>query len=126
MKWAIGLSLCMMGIVGCAHKAPEEFPISYWCGPPEKFVTQERYNEIHDANFTVAFPACGAFGDRCNEPYRILTYCKQAKLKAFIIAPGMPLAINSPETRAAADRIIAQYRGEPALAGYFLADEPGP
>ncbi len=97
MKWAIGLSLCMMGIVGCAHKAPEEFPISFWCGPPEKFVTQDRYNEIREAHFTIAFPACGGGTDALN--HRILAYCKQAKLKAFIVAPGMPQAINRPPIR---------------------------
>ena len=35
---------------------PEQFPISYWCGPPAKFTTLERYKEIKEANFTYAFP----------------------------------------------------------------------
>src|SRR4051812_34173788 len=124
MKWVAGFALCMLGIVGCSHQAPEEFPISYWCGPPEKFVTQERYDEIRSANFTIAFPACGGATDAMN--HQILAYCQHAKLKAYIIAPGMPQVVNSPETKAAADKIIAEYRSEPALAGYFLADEPGP
>jgi hypothetical protein len=124
MNRPLAFCLCMLGMLGCAHKAPDEFPISYWCGPPEKFVTQECYNEIRAANFTIAFPACGGATAELN--HRLLKYCKRAHLKAFIIAPGMPQAMSTPESRAQADKIIAEYRNESALAGYFLADEPGP
>ena len=29
--------------------AADDFTISYWCGPPAKFTTLERYKEIKDA-----------------------------------------------------------------------------
>src|SRR5262249_6407857 len=32
------------------------FPIGFWCGPPDKFVTPERFKQIAAANFTFTFP----------------------------------------------------------------------
>jgi hypothetical protein len=61
---------------------PEQFPISYWCGPPAKFTTLERYKEIKEANFTYAFPIYPS-GD-VEQTKRQLEYCQQVGLKAFI------------------------------------------
>src|SRR5205085_2805994 len=71
---------------------PQNFPISYWCGPPGEFVTLERFQEIKDANFTYVFPSCGSVSPELN--HKILDLCQQVGLKAFIQDPQMPLAMT--------------------------------
>ena len=56
-----------------APPQPEEFTISYWCGPPAKFLTAERFAEVKEANFTLAFPPCGGLTVEQNR--KMLDYC---------------------------------------------------
>jgi chondroitin AC lyase len=103
---------------------PETFPISYWCGPPPQFTTIERYREIKDAGFTVVFPPCGGATPELN--HKILGFCKELGLRAFVQDPHMPLAIGGDaKPKAAIDAIVREYADESALAGYFITDEPG-
>src|SRR5436305_1171567 len=55
------LGTLLMGIANSqAQNAwpPKVFPISFWCGPPEPFITVEQYRRIADAGFTVVMPPC--------------------------------------------------------------------
>src|SRR3954454_5296503 len=98
---------------------PDVFPISYWCGPPPQFTTIERYRQIKDAGFTVVFPPCGGATPELN--HRILAWCKELGLRAFVQDPRMPLAIGADaKAKAAIDTIVKEYANEPALAGYFI------
>jgi hypothetical protein len=102
---------------------PERFPISYWCGPPPKFVNAERFREIKDANFTYVMPVCGGATPELNQT--ILDLCRQFGLKAFLQDPRLPLAIAGSSGAAdALDAIVRDYSKHPALAGYFVTDEP--
>ncbi len=103
---------------------PDVFPISYWCGPPPQFTTLERYQEIADAGFTYAMPPCGGATPEGNK--KILEYCQKVGIKAFLQDPRMPIGIGPKgEGKAQIDAIVKDYANYPALAGYFITDEPG-
>jgi hypothetical protein len=103
---------------------PDVFPISFWCGPPSDFVTLERFKEIADAGFTYAMPPCGPTTPEVNK--KILDYCKQVGIKAFLLDPRMPVGFGPKgEGKERIDEIVKDYQNHPAFAGYFLTDEPG-
>lgn len=107
--------------------APETFPISFWCGPPEAFLKLERFREIKEAGFTHVMPSCDATAAVPLERNRkILNLCHQVGLKAFIAESRMPAAVSTvADAKARLDAIVNDYKDHPALAGYFMADEPG-
>src|SRR5690349_25092420 len=103
----------------------DSFAIGFWCGPPGKFTTLERYQEIKDAGFTIVFPPCS--GATVETNHKILDYCQQLGMKAFIGDSRVPVGgATDPKVRAGIDAAIAEYSKHSALAGYFIADEPGP
>jgi hypothetical protein len=122
-------SLC--ALVSFAHAAdeksaynPEEFTISYWAGPPPQFSTPDRYKEIKEANFSLAF--FPSWGMTVADNRNMLDFCQQVGLKAVIHDGRIPLAINgSADAKKTINQIIADYADHPALLGYFIADEPG-
>ena len=72
MKLRYLVFLAMLGPVGSfgqalakapAAKVEVPFIISYWWGVPVAETTLERYQEIADCGFNVAFPACDIWGD---------------------------------------------------------------
>lgn len=102
----------------------DDFPISFWCGPPEKEISLVRYQEIKDAGFNILMPPCGDKGDpRVNQ--QILDMAEFVGLKAYIFDSAMPTSLSRPEAVTAIDEIVESYRDHPAFAGYFIADEPG-
>src|SRR2546425_5086940 len=88
---------------------PKEFPISFWCGPPEKFATPDRFKEIAEAGFNYTFPACeGPFTPEGNR--KILDGAQSAGIKAFIFDERMPLSITGiPDATARLDSIVKEY-----------------
>jgi hypothetical protein len=129
---------------------PSEFPISYWVGPPDAELqppfppgcepwigtAQTRYQQVADAGFTFAMPSenhClpGIATPQLNLKY--LDAAREAGLKAFLQDTRIdaicdkrnphPVPLSAVDTRAL-DSVIADYHGHPALAGYFLIDEP--
>lgn len=104
--------------------APEEFLISFWCGPPPQETTLERYREIAGAGFNAVLPPCG--GPITPELNRqILGLCAQTGLKAIVSDPRLEGGeAGSTELAAALDGVVADYSRSPALLGYFLQDEP--
>jgi hypothetical protein len=102
---------------------PGEFVLSYWSGPPAAFTTLQRYREVKEANFTVAFPADGGLSIEQNK--KLLDFCQQVGLKAVISDGRMCQAIGGSEPRKnGLDAIIADYGSHPALFGYHIVDEP--
>lgn len=114
------------------------FIISYWCGPPRSETTVERYREIRDCGFNVAFPAIDQLwsppspeSDAHNQRY--LEACREAGLAALVWDGGIPkgdgwprpTAAEIPGIHRALDGLIAKYAGQPAFLGYVLADEMG-
>lgn len=109
---------------GAAVWTPRAFPISFWCGPPSRFLTLDRFREIKNAGFTHVQPPCG--GATAAENQKILELCRKTGLKAFISDRRMPLALTgAPDARAQIQAVINDYKNYPALEGYSLTDEPG-
>jgi hypothetical protein len=117
--------ICGFILFAAAARAEQpEFVISYWCGPPAKFLSLQRFQEVKEANFTVAFPPCGGFSVEQNK--QMLDYCQQVGLKAIIADGRMVHAISGKEeNKAKLDAIIKDYSSHPALLGYHIVDEPG-
>lgn len=106
---------------------PDRFPIGFWCGPPDKFVTPERFKQIADAGFTFTTAACAGAAATPESNRKILDAAKSAGLKAFILDARMPLGIGADGgAKARLDAIVADYASHPALGGYLLTDEPSP
>lgn len=101
------------------------FPISFWCGPPDKFISAERFQEIKEAGFTHVMPPCGGAAN-VERNRKILDFSQQAGLKAFIADGRMTTSITGvADAKARLDAIINDYKMHPALAGYSITDEPG-
>ncbi|MCC6445049.1 MAG: hypothetical protein IT210_16525 [Armatimonadetes bacterium] len=121
-----GMMIMLLLSATAAQAAPKinsSFMISFWCAPPRSETTLERYKEIADCGFNVVLPPCDATDLETNR--KILDYCKTLGLKA-IIADSRIMARQpqDPVFAANLDAVIGDYAGHPALAGYFLTDEP--
>jgi hypothetical protein len=104
---------------------PEKYPISFWCGPPPKFVNDQQYQRIADANFTLIMPSCSGGGTPADNR-KVLDTAQAFGLKAFLSDGRMPLSTSgSADAKQKLDAIVADYAAHPALAGYFITDEPG-
>ena len=101
----------------------KRFILSFWCAPPEEHTSLERYREIAECGFNVVLPPCAAWSVPLNK--QILDLCQKTGLKA-IIGDGRVLAKqpDDPDFASNLDSLIADYVHHPALAGYFLVDEP--
>jgi hypothetical protein len=101
------------------------FIISYWCGPPSGGNYDAQYAEVAECNFTHAmYPNNGGSPEQNKA---ILDACEKHGLK-YIPYDGRVLAHGpgDPQFAANLDAMIAEYGNHPALAGYFMGDEPGP
>ena len=97
----------------------EPFIISFWHDPP---ATLERYQELAECDFTLA----ASEAQTATEGMAVLDLCAQTGLKAMLIDPRITGAVDAhdgwqDEVKAA----VADYRGHPALWGYYITDEPG-
>src|SRR5438874_2721370 len=110
-------SLAGAGFAPAPEWNPKSFPISFWCGPPDPFITVERYREVVAAGFNYLMPPCeGASLPERN--HRILDTAKVAGLKAFLQDQRMPMAMTGvPDAKQRLDTIIADYAKHPAFAG---------
>ncbi len=86
----------------------DRFVISFWVDPPAGEITDARYKEIADANFTVVH---GAFGPATDADLKKqLELCKKYGLKL--------IAKSSLTT-------LGKLADDPVVWGYHLIDEPG-
>jgi hypothetical protein len=108
--------------VCAAPTTQPQFEIGFWLGPPEKFTTIERYREIKDANFTIAFPPLTTPSPQLN--HKILDLCEQVGLRAMIADERMPQSLAEKDARSQIEAIVKDYAQHPALYGYFIKDEP--
>jgi hypothetical protein len=123
MKRLVLLIILYLAVAALAAEQAGGFTISYWCGPPASFLSQDRFDEIKAANFTLAFPPCGAMTVEQNR--KMLDYCQKAGLRAVIQDRRMVRKISGNATaKEQLDAIIKDYSDHPALFGYFIADEP--
>jgi len=128
-----------VGIEPAPSSFDPAFIISYWWGVPVAETTLERYQEIADCGFNVAFPACDIWGDEKMDGSptndlnnrKFLDMCQKVGIKGMIWA-GMPVGDWSEPTpeevvkiQKSLDAKIAKFSSHSALSGYFVADEPG-
>ena len=103
--------------------SPLEFPISFWCGPPEPHITLEQYRRIREGGFNYVMPPCSGATRETN--LKSLDLAKQTGLKVFVSDGRIPANVPADEAgRKALDAALAEYSRHPALAGYFVGDEP--
>ncbi len=123
MRFPTRLLFVLLVLPYSAHAA-DDFTLSYWFGPPPRFTTLERYQEIQAANFNVALPAGGSMTVEQNR--KMLDHCQAVGMKAIIMDPRMIYSIDgNPKNKQALDAIIKDYSDHPALLGYHIVDEPG-
>jgi len=148
VSWVFGtLVLCSLSLSHSARAAEADtartpapnvpFIISYWVGPPKSETTLERYKEIAECGFNVAYPAennLWAKADKAQEEHnrKYLDLCQQAGLKAFlwdgnVTACGgwdkAPKPEEIPHIKKTLDGMIARYSSHPAFLGFVLGDE---
>ncbi|MCE5249519.1 beta-galactosidase [bacterium] len=92
-------------------KSPDPLPILAWLGPPAEHTIYSRYREMADAGFNQSF---SGFPD-ADAMAKALDIAKAANVKLFISIPELS---KDPEG------IARRFKNHPALAGYYLRDEP--
>jgi hypothetical protein len=94
-----------------AATAAESIPILAWGGPPADQTSVERYKELAEAGFTHNY---SGFGNA------------QAMLSALDIAQaaGVKAFVSVPELKADPEGTARKFKDHPAVAGYYLRDEP--
>jgi hypothetical protein len=126
----ISLVACLCTMASAAPKIADlpasfgdQFPISFWCSPPEKFITVEECRKIAEAGFTLVMPPCSSVDSRIN--HKILDTSQAVGLRAIIMDTRMPMSVTGvADAKARLDAIVADYSKHPALAAYFVVDEP--
>lgn len=115
MIWVLLMAVAIALAATPSQSAPQSdrfvqdrFVISFWVDPPASEITDARYKQIADANFTVVH---GAFGPKTMaDVKKQLALCKKYDLMAIIKGDIVPIE-KLPEG--------------PNLWGYHLIDEPG-
>lgn len=150
---AVALALLVVpGLSGCSDSpspvrvpdlevpSPEPLPPgnvvrSFWCGPPSDHVTPQRVAEIADAGFDLALPTCAGWLDSAAN-HRLLDAAYARGLRVMVGDQRMPtlhdwspLLPKMKRTLTDDDRqtiaaIVADYGAHPALAGYYVDDQP--
>ena len=96
------------------------FFITHWYGIRPDFISRERLVEAAEAGFDVI--EC-RYDTATN--LRVLDWCRELGLRAFLWDDRMQLAIDeAPGWEVALDGMIADYAGHPALDRFFVRDEP--
>jgi hypothetical protein len=113
-------------VVNADDRAPftsDDFVTSYWAGPPGEFTTFDRYQEIKNANFSVAFPVI--YGSTLERNKAMLDYCQKLGMKAIIYDNRMVAEIaGSADRKKALDEMVRDYKDHPALLAYYVTDDP--
>jgi hypothetical protein len=100
------------------------FTITFWCGPPLDELDDRRAAEIAAAGFDVIGPPCEGGYDH-DRNLRALDVAARHGLRVWVADHRFGrAALGKPGAGAVAAEAVADYRGHPAVAGYFVADEP--
>jgi Beta-galactosidase len=109
-----GLLLTFLPGVVASAASPignERLPVLAWGGPPADQTTAARYQELANAGFThnfSGFPNAAAMANA-------LDIAQAAGIKQFI---------SIPELAKEREAVVERFKNHPALAGYYLRDEP--
>lgn len=94
-----------------AAPAGEQIPVLAWGGPPQEETNAARYRELADAGFTHNFSGFSSMA----AVQEALEVAQAAGLKQYV---------SLPELERTPENTVKALRGHPALAGYYLRDEP--
>ena len=86
-------------------------PILGWFSIPPEEATPARYKEMKEAGFDISFSFLGS----PEEVQKSLDAANQA---------GMKIVISCPELKTETEKTVKRFMNHPAIAGYFLRDEP--
>lgn len=95
-----------------------------WCGPPAAELTKARFAEIKAAGFTTVSNACDGTTYVAAYNSKMLALAKDAGLDAIVSDARISAALAGTSPASNLDGTVADYANEPALAGYFVGDEP--
>jgi hypothetical protein len=111
------LALLVAALVAQIHglavepAATERIPVLAWSGPPQAETNAERYRELADAGFTHNYSGFG----NVDAMEKALDVARAAGIRQFI---------NIPELATAPEKVAERFKSHPAIAGYYLRDEP--
>ncbi|MFR1518028.1 MAG: hypothetical protein ACLSVG_04535 [Clostridia bacterium] len=102
--------------------------ITYWYGPPRKFLTPETYEDVKNAGFTIAGPM-ESTGSSVEENLRFLDICQEKGMKACIYDQRIDLAMikyrdGEADWDQTLKRVTEDYKHHKALYSYYITDEP--
>ena len=128
--WALALLAALLA--GCAAKLPEQPPTwqatpfitTFWCAPPLDALDDARLAQIAAAGFTtIGAPCEGELSVEANR--RALAAAARHGLRMWVADHRLHAAASgAPDAAAQAAAVAADYRDQPALDGYAVADEP--
>jgi hypothetical protein len=118
-------------------KTDMPFMITYWCGPSKAETNLERYKELAECGFNVAFPAIDNLWEPASTTQevhnlKVLDLCQKVGMKALIWDGNMlktggwdkaPKPEEIPQIEKILDGMIAKYSSHPAFLGFVLGDE---
>ena len=122
--WALIVAVVSQAGIGLSEAAwqADEFPISYWSGPPAGLNRLETWKTVRDCNFTFAGPRGGYSLD---DNRKMLDFCQQVGIKAMVVDQRISWTmVEEDNWKDAIGRIAGDYGSHPALFGYYLQDEP--
>jgi hypothetical protein len=107
-----------------ARATTNPFVLTFWCGPPPEVMSPERMAEIAAAGFNVVGPPCGGKVDAAFNR-QVLDLAARHGLGVWVRDPRFsPPVLHAKNWEARIGAAVADYRNHPALAGYFIDDEP--
>lgn len=105
------LTCILLGFGKLSSAAAQTIPILAWHGPPWNETTMARYRELAEAGYTESFSEF----PNIEAMVRVLDVGK---------ATGIRLWVSVPELRSDPEGTVKRLMHHPALAGYYLRDEP--
>jgi hypothetical protein len=110
-SFLIGSLAAHFHALGAEPAALERIPVLAWSGPPQAETNAERYRELADAGFTHNYSGFA----NADAMEKALDVAHTAGIRQFI---------NIPELESAPEKVVERFKAHPALAGYYLRDEP--
>ncbi len=102
--------------------------ITYWYGPPRKFLNADTYEDVKNAGFTLAGPM-ESTGSSVEENLKFLDICQEKGMKACIYDKRIDRAMikyrdGEADWYEPLKSVTEDYKHHKALYSYYVTDEP--